>query len=200
VKRYTLTPEHRAELPGWADRWIANAMSTAPMTDEDRAICVDAVHGLYRAANLPPPKHIIFVASPFVLAFAGGFAAARWHLSKAGAQIAAIEATDAATRSATDAATRSATYAATRSATDAATYAATYAATDAATVSATVSATRSATDAATVSADYSQWYVVPGTWRVALLSSASASSDFTVLPLPTGCGRAAINGPPLKAT
>ena len=176
---YTLTEEHRAQFPAWRDRWIANAMSTEAMTDADRAKCIDAVAGMYRAANLAPPKHIVFVPSPFVMAFAGGFAAARWHLSKTGAQKAAIEATraatdaatyaatdaaidaaiDAATRAATDAATRAATDAATRAATDAATRAAT----DAATRAATDAATRAATDAA--SRDYSRWYVVPGDMR-----------------------------------
>ena len=140
---YTLTEEHRAQFPAWRDRWIANAMLTEAMTDADRAKCIDAVNGMYRAANLAPPKHIVFVPSPFVMAFAGGFAAARWHLSKTGAQKAAIEAT--------------------RAATDAATYAATYAATDAATDAATRAATDAATDAA--SRDYSRWYVVPGDMR-----------------------------------
>ena len=107
---YTLTEEHRAQFPAWRDRWIANAMSTEAMTDADRAKCIDAVNCMYRAANLAPPKHIVFVPSPFVMAFAGGFAAARWHLSKTGAQKAAIE----ATRAATDAATRAATDAASR--------------------------------------------------------------------------------------
>ena len=139
TKIYTLTEEHRAQFPAWRDRWIANAMSTEAMTDDDRAKCIEAVNGMYRAANLAPPKHIVFVPSPFVLAFAGGFAAARWHLSKTGAQKAAIEATDAATYAATDAATRAATDAATYAATDAATYAA--------------------------SRDYSRWYVLPGDMR-----------------------------------
>jgi len=78
MKKYTLTDEHRAQLKPWAERWIKNAMSTAPMTESDREICRDAVKRLYQAANLtPPPDHrIVFVPSPFVLRFAGGFAAA----------------------------------------------------------------------------------------------------------------------------
>ena len=71
---YTLTDEHRAMLPAWRDKWIANAMSTEAMTERDREVCREAVLGLYAAAKLPPPKHIVFVPSPFVLAFAGGFA------------------------------------------------------------------------------------------------------------------------------
>ena len=138
MKTYTLTEEHRAQLKPWADKWIANAMSTTPMDDVDRAAMRVAVRGLYEAARLePPPDHrIVFVPSPFVLRLAGGFAAAIWYLrskSNDATYAATHAATDAATRAATDAATYDATYAAT----DAATYAATYAATDAATRDAT---------------------------------------------------------------
>jgi len=100
-------PDHKAMLAPWRDRWIANAMSTTAMVDEDRAVCRAAVLGLYAAAKLPPPKHIVFVPSPFVLAFAGGFSAAIWHLSKG------WDATWAATGDATGDATRAATRAAT---------------------------------------------------------------------------------------
>lgn len=103
MKKYELTPEHCAQLKPWADRWIANAMSTAAMTDEDRIACREAVIGMYAAAKLPPPKHIVFVPSPFVLAFAGGFSAAIWHLSKGLA--ATWDATRDATRDATSDAT-----------------------------------------------------------------------------------------------
>ena len=133
---------------------------------------------MYAAANLPPPKHVVFVPSPFVLAFAGGFASAIWHKHKNPGsdipiKVATWDATDAATRDATDAATdaatgaatwdatefatwdatldatRNATWAATRDATDAATTAATGAATDAETEAATRATTDAATDAAT---------------------------------------------------
>lgn len=43
MTKYTLTDEHRAQLPAWRDKWIANAMSTAPMTDADREHCVRAL-------------------------------------------------------------------------------------------------------------------------------------------------------------
>ena len=75
-RKYELTPEHKVMMPAWRDKWIANAMSTKSMTEADREACRKAVIGLYEAANLPPPKHIVFVPSPFVLRFAGGFAAA----------------------------------------------------------------------------------------------------------------------------
>lgn len=78
---YKLTEEHRAQLKPWAEKWVANAMSTAAMTEEDRGLCRDAVQRLYQAADLqPPPMHrIVFVSSPFVLRFAAGFAAWIWH-------------------------------------------------------------------------------------------------------------------------
>jgi len=136
MKKYELTPEHREQLKPWADKWIANAMSTAAMTDDDRRISIDAVKKLYQAANLtPPPDHrIIFVPSPFVARFAGGFAAWIWYSRRNGKNAA----TGAATGAATDAAT------------DAATYAATYAATDAATGAAR---------------DFSKWYILAGDMR-----------------------------------
>ena len=152
MKKYELTPAHRAQLKPWADKWIANAMSTKAMDDEDRAACREAVLGMYAAAKLPPPKHIVFVPSPFVLAFAGGFASAIWHLSSGRA--ATWDATDAATLDATRDATRVSTDAATWDATDVATAAATRAATWDATRDATRAATEVAADVATAAATW----------------------------------------------
>ena len=81
---YKLTDEHRAQLGPWAERWIANALSTAPTTPEDVGRIKDHVTGLYEAAKLPPPpRHrIVVVPSPFVLRYAGGLAAAWWWVAK----------------------------------------------------------------------------------------------------------------------
>jgi hypothetical protein len=158
TKKYELTTEHRAQLKPWADKWIANAMSTKPMDEEDKRITKEAIHGMYAAADKPAPI-VVFAPSPFVARFASGFACAIWHKRNGGAATyaatddATSDATYAATRAATRAATGDATYAATYDATDAATYdatdAATYDATDAATRAATYDATYDATDAAT---------------------------------------------------
>lgn len=182
--KYTLTEEHRAQLKPHAEKWIANAMSTKAMTEEDREICRDAVKRLYAAANQPPPKNIVFVPSPFVLRFASGLAAEIWRRRNTAASTrdairdATCEAIYAATRDDTYAATREATYEATRDATadathdatdastadathdaiyDAihdATYDDTYDATRDATADATYEATRDATSDATREATY----------------------------------------------
>ena len=153
--KYSLTAEHKAQLPQWEAKWRASVMSTAAMTETDRLICIDAVNGLYAAADLPLPKHIVFVPSPVVLRFAGGFASAIWHLSKkkgateAATRAATEDATRIAIRIATQAATWDATQAATRIATRIATQAATWHATEDATWAATQAATRDATRIAT---------------------------------------------------
>ena len=135
MKKYTLTDEHRAQIPAWRDRWIANAMRTRPMDDTDRAAMRVAIRGLYEAAGLtPPPDHrIVFVPSPFVARFAGGIAAAIWWRRSHSSTAATHDATYAATHDATSAAIHAAIHAATHDATDEATTAATYAATDEAT-------------------------------------------------------------------
>jgi hypothetical protein len=183
AKKYELTPEHRARFDEWRDRWIANAMSTAAMTEDDREACREAVVGMYAAAKLPPPKHIVFVPSPFVLAFAGGFSAAIWYKSGntwdatedatwdatgAATRDATEDATEDATWDATGAATRDATEDATGDATRAATWDATEAATEAATRAATRAATGAATEAATEDATWDaneNWYFVPADMR-----------------------------------
>ncbi len=70
-------PEFKAQLQPWADKWIANALSTEPT---DRSILTDAINGLYKAAKLPLPDHIAFVRSPLALTMAGSMGAAIWWL------------------------------------------------------------------------------------------------------------------------
>src|SRR6478609_4445815 len=80
TKKYSLTAEHRAQLPGWAQRWIANAMSTRGMTDDERTLATTAARGLYTAASLAEPKHVVFVSSPLVATIAAGVAAGARYL------------------------------------------------------------------------------------------------------------------------
>jgi hypothetical protein len=75
-EKYKLTEEHKAQLKGWADKWIENAMSTVLMTADDKIECVKYVKELYTVANLPVPTFIYFVPSPFAMLVIGGFAAA----------------------------------------------------------------------------------------------------------------------------
>jgi hypothetical protein len=86
VVKYSLTPEHRAQLKPWSDKFVANAMSTKAMDDEEREICVRAVAGMYAAAGKSAPR-VVFVASPFQARFAGGFSAWVWHERKSGREI-----------------------------------------------------------------------------------------------------------------
>ena len=120
MKKYILTEEHKKELKPWAEKWIANGLSTKPMDDEDKKQMRIAIKGLYESAGLkaPPESRIIFVTSPFVIRFAGGFAASILYSRKKYATRTAI---DTATRDATDYATRTAIDTATRTAIDAAT-------------------------------------------------------------------------------
>ncbi len=72
IKKYELTPEHREQLKPWAEKWIANGMSTKPMDDDDKAAMVEALKGQYEAANLPWHGRVVFVPSPVVARFAAG--------------------------------------------------------------------------------------------------------------------------------
>ncbi len=161
-----ITPQEKIALDAHTQKWIANALSTEPVAPER---LVPAIKALYAAAELKEPR-VVIVPSPLVMALAGGFAAAIWHIRKTGAAatydvadattrvatdvatvVATVAATVAATSAATDSATRDVTIAATDAIFDA-TRDATYAATVAATYAATDSATRAATSAATSAA------------------------------------------------
>jgi len=73
-------PEHKMKLGAWRDRWIANALNTAPMTDADREAMLIAVNGLYAAAELPPPQNIVFASGPVTGGVASAIAAGVWWL------------------------------------------------------------------------------------------------------------------------
>jgi len=167
-------PDHQARLGEWADKWIANAMSTAPA---DQTAMRSAMAGLYDAANLEPPTRGVFVKSPMTAAIAGSIAAGVWwirdnpgqhaelfgHVVSEAELLAALRVACAVAMdrgmamlrgeeprlSWPPAATEDATWAATEAATRDATRAATWDATRDATEAATEAATRAATGAAT---------------------------------------------------
>jgi len=138
-----ITEGERAAMAEHAKLWIARAMRTDPI-ELDKI--TTAIESLYAAAGCAKPI-VVIVPSPFVMAFAYGFAAAIWYLRQA------EHATDEATRLATDEATWLVTDEATRlvtdEATDGAIWQATAEATWRVTDGATEWATRLATDEAT---------------------------------------------------
>ena len=163
-KLYELTDEHRAQLKPWADRWIANALRTKPQTAIDRKKLRTALHGMYRATKLEPPKIEVFASGPISAAIAACIASAVWWLRENPSEhqklfgrpltetnllVAARAAAEYVAHVAWCSSRSEDTAITTEAATDAATEAATRAATDAATEAATWAATRAATDAAT---------------------------------------------------
>lgn len=82
--KYELTPEHEAQLEPWAQKWINNALLTAPMTTQEWLEVQEACQQLYIVSNVkPPPKErILLVESPISGAFAAGFAAVVWWVRK----------------------------------------------------------------------------------------------------------------------
>jgi hypothetical protein len=189
MKKYELTAADRAQFEPWRDRWISNAMSTKQMDAADKRAVIIAVNGLYEAANLPPPKHIVFVPSPFVMCYAGGLSAAIWWLHNKGkpsrdaTRDATSDATRDATRAATRAATSAATLAATRAATRDATRAATRDATHDATRAATSAATHDATRDATSDAELDNWYVTLSPGEIGSLSKTFLDPQYALFAL-----------------
>lgn len=79
MSRYTIPDEHRAQLQPWAQRWIDNAMSTAPISDEERATSEDAARRLYEAAELKAPR-VVWARGPISGAVAATVATGIWWL------------------------------------------------------------------------------------------------------------------------
>ena len=195
-------PDHQARLGEWADKWIANAMSTAPA---DQTAMRSAMTGLYDAANLEPPTRGVFVKSPMTAAIAGSIAAGVWwirdnpgqhaklfgHVVSEAELLAALRVACAVAVDRGMATLRgeeprlpwppAATEAATRDATEAATWAATRDATEAATEAATRDATRAATRAATGAATGAATRAATGdaTWDATWDATGDATWDAT---------------------
>jgi hypothetical protein len=64
MSNYTLTPEHEAQLKPWGDKWLKIALSTEAMTDDDKRVCTEATHELYKVLGFKPPKEVLYVSSP----------------------------------------------------------------------------------------------------------------------------------------
>lgn len=73
VKQITeLTEEQKAQLPGWADKWIAVGLDTTPA---NRPLFAEGAIECYGFAGLEPPKEIVWCSSPIVAVVAGPIAA-----------------------------------------------------------------------------------------------------------------------------
>ena len=83
AKGYVLDdhPEHMALVKPHTEKWIANALSTEPMNDEDRRILTEeAMPGLYKAADFEPPKIGVFGSGPISSALGSAVAACVWWI------------------------------------------------------------------------------------------------------------------------
>lgn len=67
-----LTPEQEARIPEWRDKWIKIGLCTEPA---DWKAFDEAIYECYRLTSLAPPKVIVRVSSPMVLALAAPMAA-----------------------------------------------------------------------------------------------------------------------------
>ena len=116
--------KNKAKIAAWNARVIRDiCLRTRPITPDERAHIVAALHGMYEAAKLPHDDlRIVFVPSPFMAHIVARHAGAWWapHSYAAATVAATDDATVAAARAATVAATRDATVAATDAATVAA--------------------------------------------------------------------------------
>jgi phage baseplate assembly protein W len=135
-----LTEKERAQMAGWAEKWIAIGLSTEPA---DRPLFDAGVRACYRHSGLAEPKLVVWCPNPLVVALAGPIA----H-----AILAQRENPDSAVDSAVRSAVRSAVDSAVRSAVRSAVDSAVGSAVGSAVRSAVGSAVRSAVDSAVGSA------------------------------------------------
>lgn len=73
-------PEHKDQLDAWAKKWIANALRTEPMNEEDRRIMRASIIAMHEIVKILPPQNIVFAAGPITAAVAAALAAAVWAL------------------------------------------------------------------------------------------------------------------------
>lgn len=75
IERWTLTPEAKAKIPEWNERWIKLALSCDPI---DFPKASEAVKGMYLASKCNAPKAIVRCMSPMQGAVVWCWAAAWW--------------------------------------------------------------------------------------------------------------------------
>lgn len=56
-----LTPEQEARIPEYREKWIKIGLATGP---GDRKVVEEAIHQIYKAAGISPPKIIVWLRSP----------------------------------------------------------------------------------------------------------------------------------------
>lgn len=112
-----ITEEEREKMAEHVKLWIKRAFRTEPIEPD---VVSNAIRDIYAAAD-KKCKRIIIVDSPLVMAVAGGFASAIWHLRKSNCYSLDI-AIDNATRNATREYSCDAAFDATREALDEDTY------------------------------------------------------------------------------
>jgi hypothetical protein len=76
MEKYTLTPEHEAQLKPWADKWIENALRCGDYTKDELEALPIIIKGLYKAAELAEPKYVVTCQDPISAAIAWSFASA----------------------------------------------------------------------------------------------------------------------------
>ena len=121
-----LTESERDQLKPWADRWIEAGLSCLPA---DRARVERGIRAAYGFAGYPPPKAIVWVDSPAIMAVAAPVAALIIEMRRCSAVHSAVRyevrsavysAVDSAVGSAVDSAVDSAVYSAVDSAVESA--------------------------------------------------------------------------------
>lgn len=73
-------PEHKEQLEPWSKKWIANALRTEPMTENDRQIMRKAIVDMHGVINIPPPQNIVFADGPVTAGIAAALAAGVWEV------------------------------------------------------------------------------------------------------------------------
>lgn len=61
---WTLTEEHKKQIPAHNEKWIEIIKSTKPMDAEDRRVTREAIQKLYEHAEIKEKPNVVFTSSP----------------------------------------------------------------------------------------------------------------------------------------